>query len=195
MARLPEASLDQLFSHAHSFSKYLQRDVDDGLLMAVADLAKLGPTSMNSCPGRFVFVKTADGKERLRAHLSPGNVEKTMAAPVTVIIAYDLEFYEKFAKLSPPGKARDSFVGKPERIESTAIMSATLQAGWLIMAARAFGLDAGPMGGFRPAGVDESFFAGTPLRSLLLCNLGYADGDQKRPRQPRLDFSEFCTFA
>ena len=195
MDRLPQASLNQLFFEAHSFSKYLPRAVDDASLNELANLAKLGPTSLNSCPGRFVFVRSIEGKERLRPHLSPGNIEKTMASPVTVIVAYDLEFFEKFVKLVPAGKTRDSFAGKPEHVERTATMNATLQAGWLIMAARALGLDAGPMGGFSPAGVNEAFFKDTPLRSLLLCNLGYADRNSMRPRQPRLAFSEFCEFA
>jgi 3-hydroxypropanoate dehydrogenase len=195
MPSLPRSALDQLFFDAHSFAHFLPREVDDATLLELADMAKLGPTSLNSCPARFVFVKSREAKERLRPHLSSGNVEKTMAAPVTAVIAYDLEFYEKFAKLSPGRNSRDGFASNAAHAEHTAILNATLQAGWLIMAARALGLDAGPMGGFRNAGVDEAFFRETPLRSLVLCNFGYADRGMARARGPRLDFEEFCTIV
>ena len=193
MTPLPAAALDQLFFDAHSFGKYQPRDVDDVLLRRLADLVKLGPTSFNSCPARFAFIKSAAGKQRLRPHLSSGNVDKTMAAPVCVIVAADFAFSAQLPKLGlAPGRA-DPFAGNTAAIERTAQQNATLQGGYLIMAARALGLDCGPMGGFDAAGVNAEFLAGTQWRAQFLCNLGYADRSVERARQPRLAFEEFCT--
>ena len=192
MTALPAAAFDQLFFNAHSFNKYLPRDVDEALLRRLADTLKLGPTSYNSCPARFVFIQSASGKEQLRPHLSPGNVDKTMAAPVCVIIAADYAFNEQLPKLGlAPGKP-DPFAGNAAGIERTAQQNATLQGGYLIMAARALGLDCGPMGGFNAAGVNAAFLQGTQWRAQFLCNLGYADRSVARARGPRLAFEDFC---
>lgn len=193
MLPVSAVAMDQLFCKAQSFGKYLPVPVEDSLLRQLADTAKLGPTSNNSCPARFVFIKSPEGKARLRPHVSAGNVDKIMSAPVTVIVAYDLEFYERFATLSPPGRARAGFVGKPEAIERTAFFNSSLQGAYLIMAARALGLDAGPMGGFNADGVTAEFLAGTAWRANFLCNIGYADRTVERQRGPRLNFDEFCT--
>ena len=192
MTALPDAAFAQLFFNAHSFNRYLPRDVDERLLRQLAETLKLGPTSYNSCPGRFVFLKSKAAKERLRPHLSPGNIDKTMAAPVCVIIAADYAFNTQLGKLGKPADAPDPFAGKAAVIERTAQQNATLQGGYLILAARALGLDCGPMGGFDAAGVNAEFLAGTQWRAQFLCNLGYADRNVARPRQPRLAFEEFC---
>ena len=193
MTPLPAAAFDQLFFNAHSFGKYLPRDVDEALLRRLADTLKLGPTSYNSCPARFVFIKSAAGKERLRPHLSPGNVDKTMAAPVCAIVAADFAFNEQLPKLGlAPGKA-DPFAGAAAAVERTARQNATLQGGYMILAARALGLDCGPMGGFDAAGVNTEFLAGAQWRAQFLCNLGYADRSLSRARGPRLAFEDFCT--
>lgn len=192
MSRLPDASFDQLFFNAHSFGKYLPRDVDEALLRRLADTLKLGPTSYNSCPARFVFIKSAEAKARLKPHLSPGNVDKTMAAPVCVIVAADYAFNTQLPKLGlAPGKP-DPFAGNTAAIERTAQQNATLQGGYMILAARALGLDCGPMAGFDAAGVNKEFLHGTTWRAQFLCNLGYADRGIARARQPRLTFEEFC---
>jgi 3-hydroxypropanoate dehydrogenase len=153
---------------------------------------KWGPTSANTSPARFVFVKSKEGKEKLLPCMSPGNVDKTKAAPVTVIVAQDLEFYEKLPTLFPHVDARSWFKGKPAFIESTAFRNSTLQGGYFIIAARALGLDCGPMSGFDNAKVDAAFFAGTSWKSNFVCNLGYGDSAQLHPRNPRLDFNEAC---
>ena len=192
MTPLPAASFDQLFFNAHSFGAYIPRDVDEALLRRLADTLKLGPTSYNTCPARFVFVKSAEGKARLKPHLSPGNVDKTMAAPVCVIVAADHAFNEQLPKLGlAPGKP-DPFAGATAAIERTAQQNATLQGGYMILAARALGLDCGPMAGFDAAGVNTEFLAGTQWRAQFLCNLGYADRSVARARGPRLAFEEFC---
>ncbi|MGF6960340.1 malonic semialdehyde reductase [Paraburkholderia youngii] len=150
----------------------------------------LGPTSANSSPGRFVFVRTPEGKEKLRPALSAGNLEKTMAAPVTVIVAMDMAFYEQLPKLFPHADARSWFVGNERLIADTAFRNSTLQGGYLILAARALGLDTGPMSGFDQAKVDEAFFAGTTVKSNFLINLGYGDPSRLFPRSPRFSFDE-----
>jgi 3-hydroxypropanoate dehydrogenase len=185
--------LDTLFRNARTHNGFDGRPVSDETLRALYDLLKWGPTAANSCPGRFVFVKSAEGKARLRPALAPGNLDKTMAAPVTVIIAYDLEFYEHLPKLFPHTDARSWFHGKPEEhIRSSAFRGGTLQGAYLIIAARALGLDCGPMGGFNNAMVDAAFFPDGKLRSNFLCNLGYGDPAKLHPRNPRLAFEEAC---
>ena len=164
----------------------------DETLRAVYDLLKFGPTSGNCCPARIVFVKTREGKERLKPALDAGNVAQTMAAPVTAIVAYDLEFYEKLPFLVPHRDARKDFVGKPELIRFEAMRSGTLQGAYLIIAARALGLDCGPMGGFDHAKLDAEFFPDGTVKSNFLCNLGYGDPTKLRPRAPRLPFEEAC---
>ncbi|MEG6508225.1 malonic semialdehyde reductase [Methyloligella sp. 2.7D] len=189
-ARLEAPALDQLFRQARTHNKWLDKDIPDFLLRELVDLAKWGPTAANSCPARFVFVKSSEAKEKLKPFLSEGNRDKTMQAPVCAIIAYDLEFYEKLPTLFPHTDAKSWFVGKDEKIFQSAFRNGSLQAAYFILAARALGLDCGPMSGFDNDGVDEAFFAGTPIKSNILCNLGYGDESALMPRHPRLTFEE-----
>ena len=169
---LPEACLDQLFRAARTHNTWQDRDVPDELLHRIVDLLKLGPTSANCSPARFVFVKSPEAKQRLKPHLSEGNRDKTMKAPVCAIIGYDLDFYHHLPKLFPHADAKSWFEGNAAKIAETAFRNGTLQGAYLIMAARALGLDCGPMSGFDNQGVDREFFAGTNVKSNFLCNLG-----------------------
>jgi 3-hydroxypropanoate dehydrogenase len=189
---LDNAALDQLFRSARTFNHFVARDVDDATLQAVYDLLKFGPTSANSSPARFVFVKSAAAKEKLAPALSDGNLAKTMAAPVTVIVAHDLAFYEQLSTLFPHTDARSWFAGNDAVIQSTAFRNGSLQGAYLMMAARALGLDCGPMSGFDNAKVDAAFFAGTSVKSNFLINLGYGDATTVHPRNPRLAFADAC---
>src|SRR6476469_8469736 len=205
---LDDAALDQLFREARTHSDWLDKPVSDETLKKLYDLMKWAPTSANGSPARFVFVRSPEAKERLRPALAPGNVEKTMTAPVTVIVAYDLLFFEKLPKLFPhaPGM-RDLFAGNPQLVEVTAKRNSSLQGAYLIIAARALGLDCGPMSGFDNAKLDEEFFgAGKDcegyeqeffpaghVKSNFLCNLGYGDESKLFPRGPRLSFKEAAT--
>ena len=190
--RLPDACLDQLFREARTHNAWQDRDVPDELLHKIVDLLKLGPTSANCSPARFLFVKSREAKDRLKPHLSEGNRDKTMKAPVCAIIGYDLDFYHYLPQLFPHTNAKSWFAGKEEKIFDTAFRNGTLQGAYLIMAARAVGLDCGPMSGFNNKGVDREFFAGTNVRSNFLCNLGYGDGSALFPRSPRFDFDEMA---
>ena len=205
---LGDEALDQLFREARTHNAWLDKPVTDDTLRQLYDLMKWGPTSANGSPGRFVFLRSQEAKERLRPMLAPGNVEKTMAAPVTVIIAYDLLFYEKLPKLFPHSPAmRDLFAKNPQLIEDTAKRNSSLEGAYLMIAARALGLDCGPMSGFDNARLDEEFFgAGQEcqgceqeffpaghVKSNFLCNLGYGDPSKLYPRAPRLEFNEACT--
>jgi 3-hydroxypropanoate dehydrogenase len=190
--RLDNHALDQLFRTARTHNKWLPRPVSEDLLRQLVDLAKMGPTSANCSPARIVFVTSAEGKARLKPHLSPGNLEKTMAAPVTAIVGQDLEFYEHLPKLFPHTDARSWFAGKPDAIRTTAFRNATLQGAYLILAARALGLDTGPMSGFDVAGVEKEFFAGTPVTANFLINIGYGDDTGLFPRSPRFAFEEMA---
>ena len=193
---LSEATFDQLFRTARTFNAWLPRDVSDEQLQQLYELAKFGPTSANGSPMRVVFVKSAEGKAKLEPFLSEGNHDKTMEAPVTAIIATDHEFYEKLPELLPHADARSWFVGNQPLIDVTAFRNATLQGGYVLMAARAIGLDCGPMSGFNNAGVDEAFFAGTAIKSNFLISLGYGDGSRNLfPRSPRLGFEDACKIA
>lgn len=185
-------ALDQLFLEARTHSAWLPKPVDDALLERITALTVMGPTSANSSPGRFLFVKSPDAKQKLKPALSAGNVEKTMAAPVTVVVGMDLSFHEYLPKLYPQADARSWFAGNDELIHSTAFRNASLQGAYLIMAARALGLDAGPMSGFDATKVDEAFFAGTTVRSNFLINLGYGDRSKLHARNPRLSFDEIA---
>lgn len=189
---LDSAVLDQLFDKARTNNKWQPREVPDELLARIVDHMKWGPTSANCSPVRIVFVKSKDAKERLKPHLSEGNVAKTMAAPATAIIAYDLKFYEYLPRLYPPADAKSWFAGKKEHADTTAFRNGTLQGGYFILAARALGLDCGPMSGFNNAGVDAEFFSGTDIRSNFLCNLGYGDPAGVYPRSPRFNFDEIA---
>ena len=191
--RLDHGSLDQLFVAARTYNKWLDRPVDEALLRELYDLAKLAPTSANSQPMRLVFVRSAEAKERLKPALAPQNVEKTLTAPVTAIVAHDLEFYERLPKLMPHADVKSWFAALPaEHIERAAFQGSSMQGAYLILAARALGLDAGPIGGFDRAKVDAEFFPGGTVRSNFLVNLGYGDPAGLFPRNPRLDFDEAC---
>lgn len=191
--KLAEAALDQLFRSARTYNAFLPKPVSEEQLHALYELAKFGPTSANSSPMRVVFVKSEAGKEKLKPFLSEGNRAKTLAAPVTAIIANDHEFYEKLPQLFPHADARSWFVGNQEMIDRTAFRNATLQGAYVIMAARSLGLDCGPMSGFDNAGVDQAFFAGTSVKSNFLINIGYGDASRDLfPRSPRLSFDEAC---
>jgi 3-hydroxypropanoate dehydrogenase len=192
---IDDAALAQLFLDARTHNKWQPREVPDSLLHQLVDVLKLGPTSANCSPARFVFVKSKEAKERLKPHLSEGNRDKTMQAPVCAIVAYDLEFYEHLPKLFPHTDAKSWFAGDPEKIKYTAFRNGTLQGAYLILAARAHGLDSGPMSGFDNKGVDAAFFAGTSIRSNFLCNIGYGDPAGVRPRSPRFSFDEMAKIA
>ena len=167
--------------------------MDDALLAQVYDLAKMGPTSANMCPMRIVFVKSEAAKEKLKPTLSPGNVNKCMAAPVTAIIGMDIRFYEKLPKLSPLVDAKAWFKDLHEStLEYIALRNSSLQGAYFMLAARSLGLDCGPMSGFDNAKVDAAFFAGTTVKSNFLCNLGHGDASKLHPRAPRLSFDEAC---
>jgi 3-hydroxypropanoate dehydrogenase len=184
--------INQIFREARTHNQWLPEPVSPELLRHVYDLAALGPTSANSTPARYVFLTTAEAKERLRPALSPANVEKTMAAPVTVIIAWDKEFYEKLPKLFPHRDMRSVFLSVPGLAEATAFRNGSLQGAYFILAARALGLDCGPMSGFDTAKVDAEFFPDGKWKANFLCNLGYGDGTRLSPRNPRLSFDEAC---
>jgi len=196
--QLSEDSLDILFRHARTHSAWLDEPVSDDVLRRIYDLMKWGPTSANSCPARILFLRTPAAKQRLLPALSSGNVEKTMKAPVTAILAYDLAFYEKMPKLFPHKPAmRDLFANSPDLAKITSFRNGTLQGGYFILAARSVGLDCGPMSGFDNAKVDREFFPSDAtskarIESNFLCNLGYGDAVRLPPRKPRLDFDEAC---
>jgi 3-hydroxypropanoate dehydrogenase len=205
---LGDATLDQLFRKARTHNEWLDKPVTDDTLRRLYDVMKWGPTSANSSPARFVFLHSREAKERLRPILAPGNVEKTMTAPITVIIAYDLLFFEKLPELFPHNSSmRDLFAKNPQLIEDTAKRNSSLQGAYLMIAARALGLDCGPMSGFDNARLDEEFFgAGKEckgcekeffpaghVKSNFLCNLGYGNPSKLYPRAPRLEFNEACT--
>lgn len=192
---LDEEALDILFREARTFSAFEDRPVPEALLRQIWDLARMGPTAANGQPMRVVYVVSRRAKEKLAPALSAGNLAKTMAAPVTAILAYDLEFYENLTRTFPHTDARSWFAGKPEKIEANARQSGSLQAGYFILAARALGLDCGPMNGFDARKLDEAFFAGTSWRSNILVNLGYGRRDTLHPRNPRLSFEEACRIA
>jgi 3-hydroxypropanoate dehydrogenase len=184
--------INQIFREARTHNVWLPQPVSSELLRQAYELAAFGPTSANTTPARYVFLTTLKAKERLRPALSPGNVEKTMAAPVTVIIAWDTEFYEKLPKLFLHKDMRSVFLGKPALIEETAFRNSSLEGGYFILAARALGLDCGPMSGFDAAKVNAEFFPDGKWKSNFLCNLGYGDATKLYPRNPRLSFDEAC---
>lgn len=194
-AALNDASLDQLFRSARTHNAWTDKKVDEATLHALYDLVKWGPTSANASPARFVFVTTAAGKEKLKPALSAGNMDKTLSAPVTVIVAHDLDFGQKLPFLFPHAPGAKDWFAAPEVEQATAFRNGTLQGAYLILAARALGLDAGPMSGFNNALVDEAFFAGTRVKSNFLVNLGYGDPAGLFTRSPRLPFEEACTIA
>jgi 3-hydroxypropanoate dehydrogenase len=187
---LTSPAFDQLFRTARTFRAWVDRPITDEILNELYDLAKMGPTSANSQPMRLVFVRSEATKERLRPCLDPGNVRQTMAAPATAIVAYDLDFHEKLPRLVPHTDARAWFVGNDHLIRETGFRNSSLQGAYLILAARALGLDCGPMSGFDKEKVDAVFFPDGRVKSNFLINLGYGDPASLRPRAPRLDFAE-----
>ncbi len=190
---LSSEDLDLIFRQARTHSVWLDKRVDDALLQQVYDLAKMGPTSANMCPMRIIFVKSHEAKERLKPALDAGNVDKTMKAPVTAIIGMDIRFYEELPKLFPHADAKSWFKDLPENVlETIALRNSSLQGAYFMLAARALGLDCGPMSGFDNAKVDEAFFAGTTVKSNFLCNLGHGDARKLYPRSPRLSFEKAC---
>lgn len=192
MKQLPKQSLEQIFTAARTHNGWLDQPVPEPLLKEIYDLMKWGPTSANTSPARIVFVRSGAAKEKLLSCMSPGNIEKTRAAPVTAIIAEDQQFYEKLPKLFPHADARAWFVGNPALIATTGFRNSTLQGAYFIVAARALGLDCGPMSGFDGAKLDAAFFEGTSCKTNFVCNLGYGDPAKLFPRSPRLDFDEAC---
>lgn len=189
---LSQEALQTIFTEARTFNYWLDRPVSEEQLHRIYELMKFGPTSANSCPARIVFVKSPEEKKKLVACMALGNADKTSKAPVTAIIGMDMEFYEKLPVLSPHTDARSWFAGNPSSIESTAMRNSSLQGAYLIMAARATGLDCGPMSGFDAALVNAAFFAGTSVRANFVCSLGYGDRSKLHPRAPRLPFHDAC---
>lgn len=192
---LDNSALDQLFNEARTYSYWQDKAIDADVLEQLYTLTALGPTSANCLPGRFVFVTSQEGKEKLKPALSSGNLEKTMTAPVTVIVAHDLAFYEQLPQLFPHADARSWFTGNTELVKETAFRNSSLQAGYLIMAARSLGLDAGPMSGFDPSKINEAFFTGSNWQVNMLINLGYGNHEKLHPRLPRLPFEQACKLA
>ncbi len=190
--RISIGALDQLFLEARSHNAWKKQDVPDAVLKELVDITKMGPTSANCCPARIVFVKSDAAKERLKAFLMPGNVEKAMTAPVCAIIAHDMNFYEHLPKLFPHDDARSWFAGNDELIRATAVRNGTLQGAYFMLAARAIGLDVGAMSGFDNAGVDAEFFPDGDIKSNFLCNLGVGDPTGLFDRSPRFDFDEMA---
>jgi 3-hydroxypropanoate dehydrogenase len=193
---LDQTALDQLFLTARTHNAWQNRPVPDELLHRLYNTFRMGPTSANCCPARIVFVKSKEAKEKLQPALAEGNRAKSMAAPVTAIIGYDMKFYERMEQLFPHVKGVRGWFDTDEQTTFTAAFrNGTLQGAYLIIAARALGLDCGPMSGFDNAKVDQLFFAGTAMKSNFLCNLGYGDPAGVYPRSPRLEFNEACSIA
>ena len=190
--QLNQTGQDLLFGQARTYSTFQDRPVPDDLLRQAWDLARMGPTSANCQPARILFLRSPAAKARLKPALAPGNVDKTMAAPITAIIGHDMAFYDRLPELFPHADARSWFLGNDAMIQSTANRNGTLQGGYLILALRALGLDCGPMSGFDNAKVDAEFFAGTTVTSNFLLNIGYGDAAGLFPRGPRLDFEAAC---
>lgn len=187
-----DTALATLLEEGRTYSAWIDKEVSDAQLHRLYDLTKWGPTSANSSPLRILFVRSLAAKEKLLACMSEGNLEKTRAAPVNAILGMDMAFYEKLPQLFPHADARSWFVGKPKLIETTALRNASLQGGYFILAARALGLDCGPMSGFDAEKLNAAFFAGTTVKANFVCNLGYGDKSRLRPRLPRLSFEEAC---
>ncbi len=189
---ISQSALDQIFSNARTHNFWLDKPVSDSILHAIYEQCKWAPTSANSSPARFIYVKSDSAKQKLKPAIAEGNLEKTMGAPVTVIVASDFAFYDQLPQLFPHADAKSWFVGNQALIDSTAHRNGTLQGAYFIMAARALGLDCGPMSGFDNAKLDETFFAGTAIKSNFLINLGYGDAEKLFPRSPRLSFADAC---
>jgi len=193
--QLDQDSIDLILTGARSHYAWKDTPVTDEQIRQMYDMVKLGSTSMNGCPARFVFVNTEQGRQRIAKSLKPANLPKVMGAPLTVIVAYDLNFWTHLPQLFPHDDRRHFFEGKDEYILDTAYRNSTLQGAYLMIAARAIGLDVGAMSGFSNAIIDEEFFSGTSLKSNFLCNIGIADENALFQRLPRFDFDEVCSFA
>jgi len=192
---LNDSALASIFTQAHTHNVWQERAVSDELLKQAYDLAKLGPTSANCSPMRLVFVRSPEGKQKLAPTLSAGNLDKTLSAPVTAIVAYDPEFYEALPELFPHADARSWFTSSAELAYETAFRNVNLQAAYLIIALRSLGLDTGPMSGFDREKVDTAFFADSGWKSNLLVNIGYGDSSKVHDRLPRLPFDRACQLA
>ncbi len=196
MNSLSQDALNQLFLEARTINDFLPNTIEDAVLNQLYDIAKMGPTAANCNPARFYFVKSQSAKERLRPYLAPGNVDKSMKAPITIIAAFDPKFYDKVPQLFPHApEAREWFAQSPDQGQAAGHMNATLGAAYMIIAARALGLECGPMAGFDNAGVDKEFFAQNGWKSNFLINLGNRSGEKIHPRLPRLSFNEACEIA
>jgi len=189
---LSDASLDLLFREARSQNGWLDQPVSDEQLESLYSLMKWGPTSANSCPARIIFVKSDEAKLRLKPSLQEGNIEKSMTAPVVAIIGMDMEFYEEFGTLFPHTDAKSWYVGKPEKIQESAFRDSSLQAAYLMLAARSIGLDCGPMSGFDNAVLDAEFFPDGKVKSNFICGIGYGDEAKVYPRLARLTYERVC---
>lgn len=192
---LPPASLKQLFTEARTHHAWTGKTVPAEMLHAIYDLMKWGPTSVNSLPFRVLFIQTQEAKEKLFPALMGGNAAQVQAAPVACVIAYDTRFYDHLPVLFPHFDARSLFTPDPAYSDETALRSSTLQGAYFMLAARALGLDVGPMSGFDNALVDETFFKGTTWKSNFICNVGYGDDTKLAPRDLRLAFDDVCKFA
>ncbi|MFK7903004.1 MAG: malonic semialdehyde reductase [Nitratireductor sp.] len=195
ISHLDEASIELVLSGARSHYAWQDKPVSEALIKKLYDITKMGATSMNTCPARFIFVTSQEGKERIAKSLKPANVPKVMGAPATVIIGYDVDFWKELPRLFPHEDRRHFFKDKPQHCEDTAFRNSTLQGGYFMAAVRALGLDVGAMSGFSNEIVDEEFFAGTTIKSNFLCNFGYADETALFQRLPRFEFDEVCEFA
>ena len=188
-------STEVLFDNARTHNGFAAEPIPEATLHKLYDMLKWGPTSANSSPARFVFVTSPEAKDKLLGAMSAGNFDKTKAAPVTVIVGMDTEFFEKLPKLFPHADAKSWFVGNQAMIDATAFRNSSLQGGYLIIAARALGLDCGPMSGFDAAKVDAAFFAGTKVKTNFIVNLGKGDASKLFSRSPRLSFEEACSIV
>jgi 3-hydroxypropanoate dehydrogenase len=192
---IDHTAIEAMFTNARTHNKWTDQPVSDADLHAIFDLLKMGPTSANCSPARFVFIRTPEGREKLRPALSAGNLDKTMSAPVVVIVAHDPKFYDKLPMLFPHADARAWFAGNDALAQETAFRNGTLQGAYLMIAARAMGVDCGPMSGFDKAKVDAAFFAENGWKSNFLINLGHGDASGLLPRSPRFSFDEACVLA
>ena len=185
-------ALDLIFRSARTYSKWQNKAVDEDILRSVYDLMKFGATSANCCPLRIVFIKTAEEKERLKPMLPEGNIEQTMSAPVTAILGHDIEFYDYFDFLYPHADAKSWFIGNDDLVNETAFRNSSLQGAYFMIAARALGLDCGPMSGFDGNKINESFFPEGDVKVNFLCNLGYGNPESLHERNPRFEFDQVC---
>lgn len=190
--QINQDALQQLFLDARSHSAWLDKPVTDEQIGQIYDLLKMGPTSANSCPARFVFIKSDSAKQKLKECLDEGNIEKSMTAPVVAIIAMDMEFYDQLPKLFPHTDARSWYAGKDEKVFDAAFRNSSLQGAYLIMAIRSLGLDAGPMSGFNADNLNQTFFSDGQYKANFICAFGYGDESKLYPRGPRLEFDEAC---